>query len=150
MADQIDGFKNGTDVLLFVKYGTPAVWIPLACLKSNGWDGSTDQIDITSKCSGNDKDSLAGDRSWTFKAEGNAINDKALPSRASFNTLAEFWSNGTRFEAKMVGVDDPDDVIRGKCYITSLSKNAGRNEAVGFSVSLQGVGKVQFKPEVAA
>lgn len=142
-----EGFKNGTDVVLFAKIGTPAAWVPLACLKTNGWDGTTDQIDTSSKCSGNDKTSIPGDRSWSFKGDGNAVDEVGTPSRASFKTLSDFWSTNKTFPMKMVGVDDPADIVRGDVFITSLSKSAGKNEAVAFSATFQGTGPALFTPE---
>lgn len=149
MADEaIDlGFKNGTDVLLFIKTGSPAAWVPVACLKTNGWDSSTESIDTTSKCSGRYKTSLPGDISWSFNGEGNAVADNGTPSRASFNVLSGLHKAGTTFPMKMVGVDDPADIIRGNVFITALSKSAGRNEAVGFSASFDGVGEYFTTPE---
>ncbi|RAJ28868.1 phage tail tube protein [Pedobacter cryoconitis] len=147
MAEEALGFKNGTKVLLFVKLGTPAAWVTLACLKTNSWDSSTDQIDTTTKCSGRYKTSLPGDISWSFKGDGNAIDDTVAVSQASFNVLAGLQKAGTTFPMKMVGVDDPTDVIRGNVFITSISKSAGRNEAVGFSSTFQGVGEYFLTPE---
>ena len=150
MADIANGFKNGTDVLLFAKLGTPAAWVTLACLKTNSWDGSTDQIDFTTKCSGKFKESKPGDRSWSFKGDGNSVDDAALPSRASFAVLSGLWKTGTTFPMKMVNVEDAADVIRGDVYLTSLSESAGRNEAVGFSATFQGTGEPFFTAEVVA
>lgn len=141
------GFKNGTDNVLFVKIGTPAAWVPVACLKTNGWDASTDQIDTTSKCSGKYKTSLPGDISWSFKGDGNAVDDKGVPSKASFAVLAGLKKAGETFPAKMVGVDDPTDVIRGDVFITALSLSAGRNEPVAFSSTFQGTGEFFLTPE---
>lgn len=141
------GFKNGTDNVLFVKIGTPAAWVPVACLKTNGWDASTDQIDTTSKCSGKYKTSLPGDISFSFKADGNAVDDAGAPSKASFLVLAGLHKAGTTFPMKMVGVDDPTDVIRGDVFLTAISKSAGRNEAVGFSATFQGTGEYFLTPE---
>ena len=149
MADSANGFNNGTNVLLFAKLGTPAVWKTLACLKTNSWDGTTDQIDYTTKCSGLDKESAPGDRSSSFKADGNAIDDSGDVSKASFLVLSGLWNEGTTFPMKMVNVEDPLDIIRGSVYITSLGKGAGRNEAVGFSASFQVTGPTSFVPEVA-
>lgn len=147
MADEALGFKNGTEVVLFAKLGAPAAWVALACLKTNSWDSSTDQIDTTSKCSGKYKTSLPGDISWSFKADGNAIDDAANASQASFNVLAGLQKTGTTFPMKMVGVDDPTDIIRGNVFITSISKSAGRNEAVAFSSTFQGTGEYFLTPE---
>ncbi|QIL41025.1 hypothetical protein G7074_18190 [Pedobacter sp. HDW13] len=140
-------FKNGTDNVLFVKIGAPAAWVAVACLKTNSWDGSTDQIDTTSKCSGKFKTSLPGDISWSFKGDGNAVDDSGAPSKASFKALSALHKAGTTFPCKMVGVDDPDDIIRGDVFITALSLSAGRNEAVAFSATFQGTGEYFTTPE---
>lgn len=147
MADDALGFKNGTNNLLFLKIGTPAAWVPVACLKTNGWDSSTGEIDTTTKCSGKYTTSIPGDISWSFSGEGNAIDETGTPSQASFKTLAGLQKDGKTFPAKMVNVDDPTDVIRGTVYITSLNKSAGRNEAVGFTSSFRGTGEYFLTPE---
>lgn len=140
MADEV--FKNGTNVVLFVKVGTPTpAWVPVACLKTNSWDGQVDQIDTTSKCSGKFKTSMPGDISWSIKGDGNAVDDAGVPSKASFKVLSGLMKTAKVFPVKMVGVDDPTDILRGDSFITSLSKAAGRNEAVAFSVSFQGTGE---------
>jgi predicted secreted protein len=149
MADEVLGFKNGTDYLLFAKIGTPAAWVPLACLKTNGFDATTDQIDTTTKCSGKYKTSLPGDIGWSFKGDGNAIDDTAQPSQASFNVLAGLQKAGTTFPMKMVGVDDPTTIVRGNVFITSIGLSAGRNEALSFTSAFQGVGEYFLTPEVA-
>lgn len=142
------GEKIGTDVLLFAKIGTPAAWKPLACLKTNGWSGATGTIDTTSKCSGKDETSLPGTRSSSFTGEGNAVDETGEPSTASFKTLSGLWTAGTVFPMKMVGVDDPADVVRGEVYITALSKTANHNETVGFSAEFKVTGAAAFTPEV--
>jgi hypothetical protein len=142
------GFKNGTDNLLFAKIGTPLAgtptvptWVVIGCLKTNGWEGSTDTIDTTSKCSGKYKTALPGDITWSFNAEFNDINDTptTAPVRASFAKLAALHKAGTTFPMKMVGVDTPLDIIRGDVFITAISKSAARNEAVNSSVTFMGV-----------
>ena len=136
------GFKNGTDNLLFAKIGTPAAWVVIGCLKTNSFDASTDTIDTTSKCSGRYKTSLPGDITWSFKADFNDIDDTptTAPVRASFAKLAALHKAGTTFPVKMVGVDTTD-VVTGDVFITSISKSAGRNEAVNSSVTFMGVGE---------
>ena len=142
-------FKNGTDNLLFAKIGTPAAWVVIGCLKTNNWDGSTDQIDTTSKCSGRYKTSIPGDISWSFGADFNDIDDtpETAPVRASFAKLAALHKAGTIFPMKMVGVDTAD-IIRGEVFITSINKSAGRNESVSSSVTFQGTGEYFLTDEV--
>lgn len=140
-------FKNGSYNLLFIKLEESEDWYPLALLKTNSWDSTTDQISTVSKCSGKYKTSMPGNISWSFKADGNAINADAAPSKISFKMLAEFQKAGTIFLMKMVDLNDENEVLQGYVYITSLSKSAGRNEAVGFSASFQGTGEYSLNAD---
>lgn len=133
--------KNGTDNLLFIREEDSEDWLPIALLKTNSWDSTTDQISTVSRCSGKYKTSIPGYISWSFKADGNAINALAEPSKVSFKMLANYQKAGAILNMKMVNVDDETDTISGKAYITSLSKSAGRNDPVGFSASFQGTGE---------
>lgn len=146
MAGEAD-FKNGTDYLLFAKIGTPAAWVVLACLKTNAFDSSTDAIENTSKCSGRYKTSQAGDIGWSFSAEGNSVDETGATSRASFKTLSGLQKTGKTFPMKMVGVNEPTDVVRGDVWISALGKSAGRNEAVGWTATFQGTGEYFDTPE---
>jgi predicted secreted protein len=140
-------FKNGTDFVLFAKIA--AAWVPLACLKTNAFDASTDSIDTTSKCSGKYKTSIPGDIGWSFSADGNSVDETGTPSRASFKKLSELHKAGTVFPMKMVGVNDATDIVRGDVYITALALSAGRNEAVGFTATFQGTGEYFTTVEAA-
>jgi predicted secreted protein len=142
--------KVGADVMFFAKIGTVPAWVVVGCGKTTGWSGTTDMIDTTTSCSGRDKTQIAGFRSSSFKFDGLAIKEDATPSIASFKTLSALWLAGTTFPVKLVGVDDPTDVIRAvAANITSLDKNASTGEAVSFSVSIAVSGPVAFTPEVA-
>ncbi|TDO21885.1 phage tail tube protein [Pedobacter duraquae] len=142
-----EAFKNGTDVILFAKIGTTPAWVPLACLKTNSWDGSTASIDTTTKCSGKEDTSMAGSKSSSFKGDGNAINETGTPTQASFKTLSGLWQLGTTFPMKMVGVNDATDIVRGDVWISALSKGADHNTAVTFSATFQVTGGVLFTVE---
>ena len=139
--------KNGSLNLLFIRLPDSEDFLPLALLKSNSWEATTDQMSTVSRCSGRFKTSIPTFISWSFKADGNAIDSNVDPSKISFKMLANLQKAGTIFEMKMVDLDNEDEVIRGEAYITSLSKSAGRNDPVGFSASFQGTGEYDLKAE---
>jgi TP901-1 family phage major tail protein len=134
-------FENGKDYLLFIKDGTPTpAWLTLACLSTNGFEGSRDSIDTSSKCTGNWNTSIAGNASWTMSGDGNAIGSDLLPSEASFAKLFELYKSGATFPVKIAKVGGTY-VRYGEAYISSYSETQANNEAFTFSVTLQGVGE---------
>lgn len=144
-------FLDGTEFLLYINETTPLttdiadVLIPgdfelVACLTSNGFDGTTATIDTSSKCSGNFTTALPGDKSWTVAGEGNAIPTEALDARINHNKLFELWKNGTTVWIALF--DTALFTVRyGQGFITSFSDAGPRAAAQTFSVTFQGVGE---------
>lgn len=147
-----DDFQNGTLYPLYVDTTTPtttagaSVIIPgnfelVACLQDNGFDGSTDQLDTSSKCSGVFKDSIPGQIGWTFSGNGNAINPGVSDNRVSHNLLFDMWKNQT---VAWFGIwDDELSSIRyGLGYISSFGEANPNNAAKTFSITVQGKGEI--------
>lgn len=110
----------------------------VACLITNGFSGSTDSIETTSKCSGSDKDSEPGDRGWTITGEGQAVDDISS-AQANYQELAELWASGRKFWIKMA--NPTNNIVReGKTWISSYAETAARNVAYGFNATFQGTG----------
>lgn len=155
-----DNFVNGTDYLLYIDT-TTALDAPLAdvdfpgdfklaaCLDDNGFDGSTDQIDTSSKCSGMFKSSLAGQIGWTMSANIKWIKPGVGDTRLSNNDLFALWKAQTRF---WVAQFDTDEItVRfGVAYISSFSEASANNAVATASITLQGVGEIYDQDDIVA
>lgn len=133
-----DRFENGKDYLLFIK--PEATWLTVACITTNGFEGTTDTIDGSSKCSDGWSGGAAGNKSWTMNADGNAIDAGLLPSEASFKALFDLWKSGETVPIKIAKVGSTY-VRYGEAYISSYSETQGNNEPFTFSATFQGVGE---------
>lgn len=62
------------DIGLYVNQGTDIAptWVMIACSTSDGFSGSTDNVEIATKCSGGWKENLPGDSTWSFTNSGYA------------------------------------------------------------------------------
>lgn len=142
--------KNGTEYILSTQTGPvvsgDATWLTTVCLKSAGWEASGDDIDTSSKCSGDWSTSIPGRKSWSFTGEGNAIAGTADASTASFNHYFALWKSGDIFEAQMVNVNDNTDIIHGPVRISALSKTAPDNDVASFSITFTGQGEPLITP----
>ena len=134
-------FENGSEYLLFVRRKGESAWKTVACLVDNGVDMSTDEITSSSKCSGNAKESMAGETSWTMSANGNAIGDDLKPDEASYKELKDIWRSRETCEWKQAKIGS-NDVDYGEGWINSLSKAHNRNEAITFSLGITGTGNL--------
>ncbi|MFD2597525.1 phage tail tube protein [Sphingobacterium corticis] len=141
-------FENGSKYLLFVKRPAATTWKVLACLISNGVDMSADEITASSKCSGNAKEALPGETSWTMTANGNAIDSDLKADEASYKELKAIWKAGETCAWKMAKVGSTD-VDYGMGHISSLSKAANHNEAVTFDLTINGTGALEDKEPAA-
>lgn len=148
----VDDFQLGTLYPLYVDTTTavtedgndvdvPGDFKLVACLQDNGFDGSTDQIDTSSKCSGVFKDSIAGQVGWTFSGNGNAINPGVGDSRVSHNLLFSLWKNRT---VAWFGIFDEElsSVRYGVGYISSFAEANPNNAAKTFTITVQGKGEI--------
>ncbi len=129
----------------------PGTFDLIACLKENGFSGTTDQIDTSSKCSGIFKTSLPGQIGWTFSASGNAIdlggtglntsNLSGSNDRIGHVRLFKLFKAQTRFWAAQFD-SDLNTVQYGVAYITDLQLTNPENAASNISITLQGTGEV--------
>jgi len=136
---------NGTKYILSTQTG-PVVdgdptWLTAVCLTSNGWEASGDDIDTSSKCTGDWSTTIPGRKGWSLTGEGNAIAGTPDAGTASFNHYFALWKAGTTFEAQMVNEDDETDVIHGPVRISALSKTAPDNAVTTFSITFTGQGE---------
>lgn len=159
-----DKFLNGRTVLLYIDTTTPLttdldeVTVEdarlVACLTSNGFDGTTSAIATTSKCSGSFAESLDGEKGWTMSAEGQAISLTGVgDTRVNHNELFKLWREGTNFWAFMFDTAGtagaPITMRYGIARIDSFNDGAPDNEAQTFSISLTGVGRPGDQDDIA-
>lgn len=154
-------FLNGRTVLLFIDTTTPITTdldavttedaLLVACLTSNGFEGTTSAISTTSKCSGSFAESLDGEKGWTMSAEGQAISlDGVGDTRINHNALFKLWRSGVAFWAFMMDTNATVVTMRyGLARIDSFSDSAPDNEAQTFSISLTGVGQPGDQDDIA-
>lgn len=144
--------QNGKLTLLYIDTDTPlntpidevtnVNFRPVVCLTSNGFDGTTSEIDTTSKCSGSWGTSLDGQKGWTLTGEGNAValtgGEEAL--KANQNEVFKLWRSGEEFWAAMFD-EELISVRYGRARITSYSDSAPNNAVKTFSLTLTGQGE---------
>jgi len=153
-------FLNGRTVLLYIDTETPIdtevedvtteAAILVACLTSNGFEGTTSAIATTSKCSGSFAESLDGEKGWTMSAEGQAISLLGGDLRINHNKLFKLWRSGAAFWAFMMDTATPVITMRyGVARIDSFNDGAPDNEAQTFSISLTGIGQPGDQDDIA-
>lgn len=135
--------KDGTDYIQFIKTSDQATdWMSVAQLTSNGVNLSTADVPATTKDSGSFEEGKPGRNSGTMSTSGKAIDSKGNTSRAGYNILFSLWSNRKTFPVKFAGVVDPDIVIRGRAYITSLNITSEDGQIVSFEAQYKFTGPI--------
>jgi len=147
-------FINGRKSVLFMDVTTPitteltavttANFEMVACLTSNGFDGTTSAISTTSKCSGSFAESLDGEKGWTMAGEGMAVDIVSPDQRVSHNALFKQWRSGAAAWFAIMDADtlETSPTIRyGVGRIDSYSDAFPDNEAQTFSISITGIGE---------
>lgn len=127
----------GVDVLLKVKTGTaPGVWTTVGGQKGASLSRSSESIDITSKSSNGWSELLAGNKSWSVDCDGFvALGDAGLEA------LITAFESKTALDIEIrVGAytDANGYSYNGKVIITDFPEEYAQDDAVTFSLSLQG------------
>lgn len=141
---------SGKDVGLYVNQGTTEVpdWYMFACSTSDGFSGTTDVVDLASKCDQGFIDRLPTNLSWEFSNSSYAVTDDSLATaQASYNEAFELWSNRTITEFKIANADN-SYYREGRGFISSLSDSAGNDEGLTFDITINGLGPVVNTPSV--
>ena len=141
---------SGKDVGLYVNQGTTETpdWFMFACSTSDGFSGSTDTVDLASKCDEGFIDRLPTNLSWEFSNSSYAVTDDTLGvAQVSYDTAFDLWSNRTITEFKIANVDETY-YRAGKGFISSLSDAAGNDEGLTFDLTISGLGIVTNVPPV--
>lgn len=137
-------YFDGKDVLLFIKRGargaTPADvnFRMVACLDSNSFNHARELKEVTNKCSGGYRDGIPGKGSWGFEGSGQAIKD-VQPAEANYQELLEISLLGEKIEAKMANADG-SFYRAGTILITSYSEDAGSEDPLSFTATMDGLG----------
>jgi|GEM_PF-3997128 len=144
-------YIDGKDVVLFIKRvnKTPTpetVFRAVACLESNGFNGTREEKTVNNKCSAGWKDGIPGNGSWGFSGNGQAITD-VTSGEANFQELAEIWAAGEVFEMKAANADG-SYYRGGTAMITDWSEDAGPDDPLSFDTTISGLGApVMVEPE---
>lgn len=120
----------GVDVLLFYNDGTSDV--VLGGQSGATLNRETNIIEVTSKESGW-AENLAGIKSWSIEAEGYVVvSDKA------YDAMEDAWENGEEIDVQIVVPSG--QTYSGKALISEFPLEAPQDDALTFSISLQGTG----------
>lgn len=130
----------GVDVLLKVKKGTDLVNV--AGQTGTSLNLGAETIDVTDKLAGGWKDSIAGLKSWSMDQEGFVtLGEDSLPL-----LRAQFLARKPVEVEIRVGENESADGVtfRGTAYIVDFPHTFNQDDAVTFSLSLEGSGKLEI------
>lgn len=137
---------NGTTHLLQLQNG-PVVngapgWLTVGCSTSDSFNSSTASLDANSKCTGGFDEMAPGKTTWSFDFSGKPYTPDNAPSGVqTFNALSDLSKNKVLVNARQINVLDANDIIRGRVFISSLSRTSADNEPVTFDATFQGTGE---------
>lgn len=136
-----------TVTALTASRGTEANYIPVSCLTSNGFTGSTAAQSTANKCDGGFETSLPGMSSWGMSGEGVATSllESEEATRANFQSIALLWKEKKTFWARWS--DALGNFVReGKVWISAYDETAPNNEAYTFTATFTGTGEPLLEP----
>lgn len=118
----------------------PGTFKLIGCLASNGFDGTTDNVEASSKCAGIWKSNIAGKKGWTISGDGNFINIVSPDERVSAKALFALWKSGAK--AWFAIFDEAaETMFYGLGYISSFNFAAPDGAATTFSITVTGDGE---------
>lgn len=127
--------------------GTDANYKLIACLITNGIEVSLAEQSTSNKCDEGWATSLSGQGSWSFTADGQAVDitEAEEATRVNFQTLLDLAVDKTTFWMRMT--DATNTVVReGKVRISAYSETAPNQDAYTFTATFTGVGKPIIVP----
>jgi TP901-1 family phage major tail protein len=123
----------GVDVLLYhVTGGATPVKTVLGGQSGATLNRETNIIEVTSKESGW-SENLAGVKSWSIEAEGYVV-----VSDTAYDAMETAWENGEEVEVEIVVPSGK--TYKGKALISEFPLEAPQDDALTFSITLQGTG----------
>lgn len=119
--------------------GSPAAWVILGCLTSNGWSGTTEAIDGNSKCNPDYAESIPGRISMEMSGELNLAE-----SEVDKNVIRNLWKNKSIVPFRTANTENEDDIVQFSGYISSYEETFDDNAAATASITITGVGEPVF------
>ena len=137
---------NGTQYLLSTKTGPvvsgEATWVTAVCLTSVSFETTGDDIDTSSKCTGDWSTSIPGRKGWNLSGEAQLIPGTPDTGTVSFAHYFDLWKSGVTFDAMIAkGALAADIIVRGPVKISSLPLQAPDNELATWTLGLMGQGE---------
>ena len=128
----------GKDLILSVWDSTGTTLLAIKGQQGLTINRSSDSIEITSKDTEGDwKDKIAGMKEWSIDTDG-----LFYASDTSHTTLSTYFDNGDPVCIKVVNKKQKKGMFAGFSVITDYSLEAPHDDAVTFSMSLEGKGKL--------
>lgn len=136
-----------TVTALTANRGTEANYKIIACLTSNGFDGTTAAQSTDNKCNGRYSSSKPGVLSWSMSFEGVVVSLVAgeAATRANAQEIATIWKDGKTCFWRWTNAAG-EFVREGKAWISAYNESAPNNEAYTFTGTLTGVGEPFLTP----
>lgn len=138
------------DIGLYYNQGDDVTpdWVLIACSTSDGFSGSTDNVEIATKCNNGFKENLPGSKTWSFSNSGYAEKTADLAvGQVSFATAESLWKAGTVGDFKLAHTSDETIYYRkGKGYISSYNETADEGDYLQFDLEIQGTGEYSNAP----
>lgn len=125
------GAKRGLNVVISVKDG--GSYKAVAGQRGATLNRSTDTLDISNKVTEGWKEFITGSKEWSIECDGILMADDT-----AFAKLEEYFLNGTEVDVK-IG-DSEGWGYQGKAIITDFPIEAPYDDALAYTLTLQGTG----------
>lgn len=137
------GKLDSKDIGLYVNQGDEATpdWKLIACSTSDGFSGSTDNVEIATKCNDGFKENLPGSKSWSFSNAGYAeITADLATGQVSYASAEALWQSGDVKQFKLAN-EDESYYRMGKGYVSNYNETAEEGDYLNFDLEVTGTGK---------
>ena len=130
--------------------GTEANYKLVACGVTNGLDVTQADVSTTNKCDNGFDSSLAGNISWSFSFDGQAVTLGAgeTSTKDNYQKLLSLMLNKTVFFAKLENPDDATYIREGKVRISSMSESLPNSDVFTVTATFTGIGELFIVPAV--
>ena len=136
----------GKDIILAIFDATGADLLAVSGQQGLTINRSADSIEVSSKdTKGGWKSKLAGMKEWSIDNDGLFV-----PSSASHKALAEAFNNSDPVCLKVVNAKTQKPMFGGLAYVTDYSLEAPYDDAMTYSISLDGNGALADLTEETA
>jgi TP901-1 family phage major tail protein len=112
-------------------------YYPVACLTSNDFDQSSDEIDTTTRDNAGWKTSRPTNQSYQVSFEGLETENDVIEDKVTYKDLEALKINRTLISYRI----GDQKRIEGRGYIVSLTRSSPSGELTAFSGTLRGFGK---------